>query len=422
MNADAASATANAGTAMRPLFAQLVTAAFVVVPLCSTAATASAEEREIAIGLDADYSGPARLGAIALQQGAEIAISQINAAGGVLGQKLKLVITDHRANPRRGLANFRQSVERDGVVAMLTGVHSPVALSHLQAAHQLRVPVISPWAAATPFIANGHVPNYAFRVSIRDQHAAGFLVGQALRHGFRRIAIMLENTPWGTSNERGLRAAAQSTGISQIVGETWFAFGDTDLANSLHKLLSANPDVIILVANPAEGAAVVRAMASLPDDEQTPILSHWGVTAGDMLSLTDGAVAEIDFAVLQTHSFFEPKNPRTASMFLKASCARYEICEPEDVISHTGMSHAYDAVHLIATAIADAGETNPAKIRDKLEEGAEFHGLVRRYAPSFSDQRHEALNRSDFSLARYDGNGSLRPYRATSRSEVSSGE
>ena len=221
----------------------------------------------------------------------------------------------------------------------------------------------------------------------------------------------------------GCAPPCNPAGISQIVGETWFAFGDTDLAASLQELQSANPDVIVLVANPAEGAAVVRAMASLPDDEQTPILSHWGVTAGDMWSLTDGAVAEIDFSVLQTHSFFEPRNPHIASMFLQASCERYEICEPEDVISHTGMSHAYDAVQLLAIAIADAGEKTPARIRDKLEEGIEFHGLVRHYAPPFSDQRHEALNRSDFSLARYDSVGRLTPYRATSRTDdVSSGE
>ena len=162
-----ASVTASAGTVMRPLFAPLVATALVVATLCSTAATATAEEHEIAIGLDADFSGPARLGAIALQQGAEIAISQINAAGGVLGQQLKLVVTDHRgqsaARPCK-LSSIRRARRGCGYAnrCPLPGRHRPIATGapvacpghialgrrhtiHLQRAFsQLRLPRFNP--------------------------------------------------------------------------------------------------------------------------------------------------------------------------------------------------------------------------------------------------------------------------------------
>ena len=368
-----------------------------------------AKSETIAIGLDADFSGSAKQGAFALKQGAEVAIEEINASGGVLGRRLRLVTTDHKANPRRGVHNFASSVRNEHVVAMLTGVHSPVAIAQLEPAHALRVPLISPWAAATQFVSNGQNPNYAFRVSIRDEHAAGFLIGEALTSGYRRIGLLLENTPWGTSNEVGLRAAVTSAGIAEIVSEEWFGFGDTKLDDPLREVLNGEPDVIVLVANPREGAAVVRAMASLPAERQVPILSHWGVTAGDMKALTDGDVSRIDFRVLQTHSFFSPDDGKVASAFLDLSCRLHSVCAAEDVVSHTGMAHAYDSVHLVARAIESAGTADPNAVRDALSRGTSYRGLVRNYTASFDPDRHEALNRSDFRLVRYDEGGRLRP-------------
>lgn len=407
--------TSNFGPALisSSAFARFVIAALSICLCLIANAPIKAEQpgsaSPIVIGLDADFTGPAKDGAIALKQGAIVAMAEINAAGGVLGRPLRLEVTDHRANPRRGLVNFQTLATTHQAVAVLTGVHSPVAIAQLAPAHALGVPIISPWAAATPFISNDFSPNFAFRVSIRDAHAAGFMVGEAIKRGHRRIAILLENTPWGVSNERGLRKAIEDSGVAELVGDAWFAFGSTDVAPLVRALLGHQPDVIIMVANPREGGAILKVMAKVNPADRAPIMSHWGVAAGDIQTLSDGQASVLDFEILQTFSFFDPYDTSVAARVMALTCEMFDVCQPGDVVSHTGISHSYDSIHLIARAIEDAGTADPRMVRDSLEQGTNYRGLVRHYRSSFSPRRHEALNRADFRLVRVTETGRLRP-------------
>ncbi len=65
------------------------------------------------------------------------------------------------------------------VVAILGGIHTPVAMDELKTIHELQMIYLGPWAAGTPVVKNGHSPNYVFRVSVRDEYAGAFLVGSA---------------------------------------------------------------------------------------------------------------------------------------------------------------------------------------------------------------------------------------------------
>ena len=388
------------------LFATFSTTA-IVTPALAT--SASDESAEIVIGLDADFTGPASLGGEAVRIGAETAIAEINAAGGVMGRQLALKVSDHRANPRRGVYNFEQLVVEHGAVAVLTGIHSPVAIAQLEPAHRLQRPIISPWAAATGFIDNGNEPNFAFRVSVRDAHAGGFLVAEAMRQGGRRFALMLERTAWGESNYTALTEAIEATGIGEVTNVIWFGFGATEFDRDIIEIRQSNADAIFLVANPAEGAAVIRAVGEIAEEDRPVIYSHWGIASGDMLRATEGRIAQMDVRVLQTHSFFLPRLPQTASRFFEIACPLYEVCGPEDVTAHTGMSHAYDTVHLVARAIEAAGTTDGPALRNAMLSLDRFDGIVKTYERPFQPGRQEALDRSDFKLVNFNEAGQLWP-------------
>jgi len=99
----------------------------------------------IYLGLDADLSAVAKEGGIAIKRGALIAIEEINANGGVLGRPLSLIVKDHRGNPARGIANIKAFSQQEGLVAVLGGVHTPVAMKELPVIHENQMIYLDPW-------------------------------------------------------------------------------------------------------------------------------------------------------------------------------------------------------------------------------------------------------------------------------------
>ncbi|MBE9555719.1 MAG: ABC transporter substrate-binding protein [Proteobacteria bacterium] len=396
-------------------------AAFLAAPRCVAgcfvlafalaALPAVAGQAPIVIGLSADMSSASAQSGEAIRRGAAIAIAEINATGGVLGRPLELTVRDHRGNPARGRDNIDDLARQSDLVAVIGGLHTPVALYELEPVHRHRLIYLDPWAAGTPVVDNGYDPNYVFRVSVRDAYAGEFLIRQAIAAGFRQPGLLLERTGWGRSNEAALLDALESRGM-KAAGVAWFNWGVSraEMKERLQSLRSAGADVILLVSNPREGAVTVKVMAGMPPGERPPIISHWGVTGADFASLAGDGLKQVDFTFLQTYSFLDPPFPTRANKVIEAYCRQFAECSgPRGIPSPAGTAHAYDLVHLLARAIESAGTVDRPAIRDALETLGRYEGLVRDYDPPFTAQRHDALNESDFRLARFGEDGSIVP-------------
>lgn len=368
-----------------------------------------AERRPLVIGLDADMSKGAAQGGEAIRRGIILAIEEINAAGGVLGRPLELVLKDHRGTPARGVDNIEDFAAIDGLVAVVGGVHTPVALAELDAIHRHEIIYLGPWAAGTPIVDNAHDPNFVFRVSVRDESAGGYLVDAARRRGFRRLGLLLWRTGWGRSNETAIRGALEGIG-SEPAAIQWFNSGQTDMSREIEALATAGADVVILVANPVDGRAAIRGIADLPEHRRLPVISHWGITGGDFHDQMSDTIAEVDLSFLQTYSFFDPTFPAKADAVYAAYCGRFGGCQSRaDIVSPVGTAHAYDLVHILARAIEQAGSPDRRAVRDSLEMLGPYDGLVRRYDPPFTPARHDALDTSDYSICRYAEGGAIVP-------------
>ncbi len=371
--------------------------------------TAVADSSPILIGLDADMSSGSAQSGEAIRRGAAVAIAEINAGGGVLGRPFELIVRDHRGIPARGRDSIAELAALPDLVAVIGGIHTPVALNELDSIHQHRLVYLGPWAAGTGIVDNGHTPNYVFRVSVRDEFAGGFLVRQAVAAGYRHPGLLLERTGWGRSNEKAIIAGLRAEGLTPARIE-WFHWGTETVAGEIERLAVAGADVVILVANPREGAIAVTGMASRPKDQRLPIISHWGITGGDLLSQVGSALADIDLRVLQTFSFLDPPHPERARRFFALYRDLFpEVAEPADILSPVGTAHAYDLVHLLARAIARAGTIDRPAVRDALEDLGRHEGLVRDYDPPFTAARHDALTVADFRMARFDRDGRIIP-------------
>ncbi len=380
-----------------------------ILLLCCGGANA---QSPIYIGLDADMSAVAKEGGEAIRRGALIAIEDINNAGGVLGRPFELVVKDHRGNPARGIANMQQFAKLEGLVAVLGGVHTPVALKELPVIHENSLIYLDPWAAGTPIVDNGYEPNFVFRISVRDQEAGKVLVNHAKHRGAKRIALLLERTGWGRSNEKSMGLAASDLGLT-IVETQWFNWGQQDMTEAVENIVSSGAQAILLVANAPEGAVAAQAILQNAEARNLPLISHWGLAGGAFVSRVGlPKLQELDLAVLQTYSFDEPTNPTLNAHVLERYRERFDSSTTANSMSGAvGTAHAFDLVHILAKAIKDAGTIDRTKVRAALENIEAHHGLVKHYRPPFTVSRHDALLAEDYILSTYNEQGHLIPIR-----------
>ncbi|PYO03364.1 MAG: ethanolamine utilization protein EutN [Candidatus Rokuibacteriota bacterium] len=373
---------------------RIVLALTLAVTLTATTVPAQQAKPPVVVAMVAATSGGSALSGEAIKRGLAVAIDEINAKGGVLGgRKIELVIRDEEGNPSKGVTAARDVIEREKAVAVFGGLHSPVGLAMLPVFHELKVPYVGTWAAATAITRNGKSPNFMFRVSANDDIVDHFLAKHVVEKlGKQKPGVILENTPWGASNHEGLSKWLTKLG-AQPVGFEKFNWGDPDMSPQLLRLRSGGADAIVMVANAPEGAQVVKSRAKI--GWNVPTISHWGISGGRFAELTGELSESVVF--VQTYSFFG-KQSEVGDRVISALKAKFGVKGPEDILAPVGTANAYDAMHIVALAIEKAGAADGAKIRDALESVGEYRGLIKTYKHPFTAEEHDALNENDYIL------------------------
>jgi branched-chain amino acid transport system substrate-binding protein len=353
----------------------------------------------VVVALVAATSGGSALSGEAIKRGLTVAIDEINGRGGVLGgRKLELVIRDEEGNPSKGVTAARDVIEREKAVAVFGGLHSPVGLAMLPVFHELKVPYVGTWAAATSITRNGRTPNFMFRVSANDDAVDHFLARHVTEKlGKKKPGVILENTPWGASNQEGLTKWFAKMNV-QPAGFEKFNWNDPDMSPQLLRLKNGGADSIVMVANAPEGAQVVKSRAKI--GWNVPTVSHWGISGGRFAELTGELSESVVF--VQTYSFFG-KQSEVGERVIAALKAKFGVKGPEDILAPVGTANAYDAMHLVALAIEKAGAADGAKIRDALENLGEYRGLIKSYSRPFTPEEHDALSENDYILVTWKG-------------------
>jgi branched-chain amino acid transport system substrate-binding protein len=346
----------------------------------------------IKIGLVTALSGQSARAGEALTRGLTIAIDELNAGGGMLGRKFELVTRDDEANPAKGVIAARELVHKEKVAVLFGGLDTPVSIAIVPIMNEAKVPFMGPWAAGTPITKNGAEPNYVFRVSAVDEIVDRAILQYAQKtFGSKKPGLILVNNPWGQSNEEGLKAAMQAKGVTPA-GIEKFEGNDVDVVPQLTRLKAGGADALFLVGNVGPSAQVVKSLDRM--GWKVPVVSHWGPAGGRFTELAGPSAADVHF--VQTYSFFGKQRP-TGDKVLKMLMAKYpDIKGAGDVTPAVGVANAYDAMHLVALAIKNAGSTDGPKIREGFYKIANYDGLIKTYANPFAPGRHDAITESDY--------------------------
>jgi branched-chain amino acid transport system substrate-binding protein len=317
---------------------------------------------QIKIGAVSCISGGLSTFGVSSIRGARMAIDEVDAAGGVSGQRIELIVDDNGSKAGETARIARKFLSEDHVVAILGDLTSSATLEAAPLAQAARVPLLTPTATN---IAITKVGDYVFRSCFTDPFTGRVMARFALEHLHARRAVILtdikQDYSIGVTAE--LKQYYQQSG-GTVAEEFSFSSGDTDFRAQLSSLKNAQPDVIFLPAYYTEVALILREARQL--GITAPFVGGEGWDSPSLLSVA-GKSAEGDFYT----NHFSPDDPSpTVQRFAQAYRARYGVAP--DALAALW----YDGAGLLADAIRRAGTSDPAKIRDALAATKDFPGVT----------------------------------------------
>ena len=333
-------------------------------------------------GSDEDDGGEYKLGAILSLSGAaadlgqherdaiELAIDQINAAGGVDGREITVELVDDGTEPDRTVAAFNDLVRDDSVLAIFGGTLGTTTLAMSPLSAKQGVPLLSP---NTTYDITRQGNDYLFRVAPPADAEIEATAELAREQGWERLAL-LHSTDAYASQAAGLFAESDL----DLVGSESFDPEDTDMTAQLTKLNRANPDALLVWdLSPATGIAIRNAGQLGMTD--IPILSGQGSNNPGNIDAAGNSPALDNWIVQGVVDEHDPLDRQTDGI---------ELLEPGlDYSVDTFASLGYDGVRLFAAALEEAGD-DPSRdsVRDALEQ-VSYDGLggEYRYSPDDHD-------------------------------------
>jgi branched-chain amino acid transport system substrate-binding protein len=331
----------------------------------------------LALALLAGCGKPALIGAIVSRSGAaspygeqivrgfDLAVEQINAAGGVSGRKLRLVYRDDSTNPEIGLAALRELVEHEGLSIVLGAVSSRVTLRLAPYCERHHVVLISPSASAPQLTEAGE---YIFRTYPSDVLDGASMADFARDLGLDRVAVLAVDNEFGTSLARAFADRLGASGGS-IVASLTFPEGDqAAIADAVAALPALAPRGVYI---PAYVPDLATALRLLRETRLRPIVLGASVAAPELIRAAGAAAENLVFPMSDFDATADAAGVRS---FAAAFAARYA-AEP-DVYA----AHAYDTVRVLAAAAAQAGSWDADDLRDALLHIDNFEGATGRLA------------------------------------------
>jgi branched-chain amino acid transport system substrate-binding protein len=352
----------------------------------------------IKIGQSTALSGPAATWGVGAKRSASMAVAEINAAGGINGKKLVLISRDSEHNPVKAVANYRELVEKEGVVALLGGSNSAAMLAVAPIINtELKVPLVCPATDATKITENNAwekgLPNYMFRYGMYGRGQSKAMVRYAVeKFGFKKIALLTWTAGWGVTGRGAILNQLKEINLKPVADETYDT-ADTDLTPQLMKIKSAGAQVILNYGLPRENTYVLRTKAKI--GFKALYISAWGIASHSFWN----AAKQFAEGVMTTTTV-TPDGPQSKKVQKFLASYRKQYGNNLEAIPATFA--AYDIIYLLADVIKKVG-TDRNAIRKGLEHVDHFDGLVKDFErPVFTVKRHNAfIWDQDFILCRW---------------------
>lgn len=252
----------NKGTIMKRLALLLVLVPTILLASCSQESEVrGVTDTEILIGSHVDLSGPATAVGIQVRNGTDMAIKEINEAGGVHGRLIRLIVEDNGYDPKKAVLASNKLITRDKVFAMMHVVGTPVVLATLQKVLAADMPHLFPFTAAVQTYEPFHPLKFAaFTPYYQQTYIATRYLHETI--GVKKIGILYQDDDFGLNVLDGVELAAKNLGLEPVV-KTTYKRGSTDFTTQIARLRAAGVEAVALATIVRETAGAVKAARDL---------------------------------------------------------------------------------------------------------------------------------------------------------------
>ena len=312
----------------------------------------------IKIGVTQPLTGAFAASGNYVTQGAKIAEDQINAAGGVLGRKIQLVVEDNKSNPTEAVATAEKLIGKDKVPVMMGAWSSTLTLAVMPKLMEYGVPMLVETSSSGKITTSGNP--WIFRISPTSEMEAKAFAGNVTALGIKKADFLATNNDFGLGASKEFSEMLKGQGVQIGVVETMDPKA-TDFSAQLAKIKGSGSDTLF-VTTAVEQITLVLKQAKEQQVKQR-IITTGGSNSPDQLIQQAGEAANGSLHLV----FFTPwfpeavKNPELARKFVAEWSAR-----KYPVGGLTEGFRGWDGVNTIVEAIRTAGKAEPAAIQKAL--------------------------------------------------------
>jgi branched-chain amino acid transport system substrate-binding protein len=330
---------------------------------CGGSKPGTAAKGEIKIGLVGAMSGGGALYGQQMKRGAELAVDEINNAGGINGQKVILIVEDDKGSPQEAVKATEKLISQDKISVWMGTLNSSNTLAALDVTKRSNIPSLVPIATAEKITEMGakNVFRNCANNPMQVKALSDFILAKRPE---RSLAIIAENTDYGRDLAK-IFETNLTAGGGKIVATEYYKPGDKDFYNQLTKIKSTNPDGLLVAGMLAEGTQIVNQARELGITAQ--FYSFGGFMGTQALQLA-GKAGE---GLIHTEHFAPASGDPVVEKFVNAFKAKYN--EVPDTYYSAAL---YDAVYIAKAAIEKAGSTEPDKINQALASIKDFSAVL----------------------------------------------
>ena len=328
----------------RGLLALALTAAFAAHALAAD---------PMKFGINVPLTGFAASDGESALNGAKLAVSQINKAGGINGRQVELVVYDDQASPKESVAIATKLIEKDKVDVGISCSYSGATRAAAGVFQTAKVPYISAYAIHPDITRAG---DYVFRTSFVGEvqgRAGAKLVGDILKK--KRAVLITLNNDFGQSLAAGFKEKAKEYGVD-IVNEYTYGMKDRQFGPIVAKVKDDNPDVIYATGYYFTAGPLITQLRAA--GVQATVIGQEGF---DTQTFIDIAGPSSEGVIITTSLDRDSKSLETQD-FIKQYEEMFK--HKTDMVAASG----HTAVKVAADAIKRAGSTDKAKVRDAIAQ------------------------------------------------------
>ena len=318
---------------------------------------------EIAVGEFASLTGKEATFGISSHEGTVLAVEELNAAGGVLGKKIRLLTEDNQSKAGESANAVNKLVAKDGVVAILGEVASSRSLEAAPICQSNKTPMISPSSTNPKVTQTG---DYIFRVCFIDPFQGTVMANFAKKTlKAQKVAVF---TDVKSDYSKGLAKFFKEGFVKaggQIVSELDYNGGDKDFKGQLTAIKAANPDGVFV-----PGYYTDAALICIQAKEVGLTVPMFGGDGWESEKLTEIGKEAVEGNYFSTH-YSPDSGGDKGKAFVEAYKKRYNGKVP-DAMAALG----YDSAVILADAIKRAGSTDGAKVQAALAATKDFDAVT----------------------------------------------